>query len=586
MASSSPKNHHPRPDDSWRMVEGENDSFDTSILPSLGDSPVPPSSGSTGLPTQPFSQDGMSFGSQDSIRDFATHQDDEQVILREPFRPSMSGLNISNGDGKYRSPDPEFRMPRVDVQSEGTSSGRTVRGVGMDFGGGDQRRMIRRRGTDPTGSPSKQRSDWRRYDMRDHDDYHHRRDHPSGSIFNVLYNVLAWLLGVIALAFGYAQRPLAVLLAIYVSFGGIIIAQNMASRSITSSLSPICRLPGASFFNLPFCPSPDTIITNSNGQSPAPVEFDDLMAVQAQFEQVLEKSSDGISLPFEMKRSETAIRDLRTLVRHSDLQARDELLLEFDGYVDTARQTASDLQKFNTHVGSAVDAVISINRWTSRYIDTLAPESDEDVSSGSLIGWTTWLFHPFQPAVDHMFNERILLNKYIEHTSLVSERISILILEAQAVLRLVTKAEDHLSLIYDISSRSSADTAERRDSILGSLWSIIGGNSAQLKSLSQQLALLRQVDGQRSSTVAQVSALILELEAIQAGLSDLRDRVAEPALLQGTNRPTIPLTVHIETIDRGVERLEDARRRIRAAENDRLRDALVKGGLRYERVID
>ncbi|KAH6990920.1 hypothetical protein BKA56DRAFT_573409 [Ilyonectria sp. MPI-CAGE-AT-0026] len=599
MSSSSPRRRQPRVEDSWRMVEGENDSFDTNILPSLDDSPLlPPSSDSTGLPTQPFSQDGLSFASQDSIRDFAAHPDDEQVILREPFRPSLSGINVSaSGSSAFRTPDPEFRMPRVDIDSEGTGSGRTTRGLGIGFGGRDDGGAVRRRGNVSLGSPSKQRSGRRRYDDQDSNyrgrEYREERrtfwGQLAGSFPTVILASLSWLFGVITLAFRYAQRPLAVLLAVYLSFGGIIIAQNMATRSISASLSPLCRLPGVTLLNIPFCPSRDTIITDPSGQPPAPVEFDDLMTVQAQFEQVLEKSADGVSLPFEMKRSETAIRDLRSLVRHSDLQARDELLLEFDGYVETARRTASDLQKFNTHVGSAVDAVISINRWTSRYIDTLAPESpDNPISpSTSLIGWTSWLFHPFQPTVDHMFNERILLDKYIEHTALVSERIATLILEAQAILRLLTKAEDHLALIYDITSRSSADTAQRRESVLWTIWTLVGANSARLNSLAQQLSLLRQVDSQRSSAVAQVSALILELEAIQAGLGDLRDRVAEPALLQGTTGPSIPLTVHIETIDRGVERLEDARRRIRAAENDRVRDALASGGLRDgERMID
>ncbi|KAH7156395.1 hypothetical protein EDB81DRAFT_389122 [Dactylonectria macrodidyma] len=597
MSSSSPRRRQPRVEDSWRMVEGENDSFDTNILPSLGDSPLAPPSSSTGLPTQPFSQDGLSFESQDSIRDFAAHPDDEQVILREPFRPSLSGIDVSaSANSAFRTPDPEFRMPRVDIASDGTGSERTIRGLGIGFGGGGEGGAMRRRGNVALGSPPKQRSGRRRYD-RDNDDHSHAsrqeqtryRGQLAESFPAFLYSSLLWVLGVIGLAFRYAQRPLAILLAIYLSFGGIIIAQNMATRSISASLSPLCRLPGASFLNIPFCPSRDTIITDPSGQPPAPVEFDDLMTVQAQFEQVLEKSADGVSLPFEMKRSETAIRDLRSLVRHSDLQARDELLLEFDGYVDTARSTASDLQKFNTHVGSAVDAVISINRWTSRYIDTLAPESPDNLSppSTALVGWTSWLFHPFQPTADHMFNERVLLDKYIEHTALVSERIAALILEAQAILRLLTKAEDHLALIYDITSRSSADTAQRRESVLWTLWTLVGANTARLNSLAQQLALLRQVDVQRSSAVAQVSALILELEAIQAGLGDLRDRVAQPALLQDTTGPAIPLTVHIETIDRGVERLEDARRRIRAAENDRVREALASGGLRDgERMID
>uniref|UniRef100_A0A0D2XAZ1 Uncharacterized protein n=1 Tax=Fusarium oxysporum (strain Fo5176) TaxID=660025 RepID=A0A0D2XAZ1_FUSOF len=456
-----------RPEDSWRFVEGENDSFDTSILPSLGESSPPTSSGN--IPSQPFSQGNLSFASQDSIRDFGADPDDEQVILREPFRPSLSRASVSaNGERVFRSPDPEFHMPRIDTASEGSSrSERTIRGLGIEYGGNEV----------PAGGDG------------------------------------------------------------------------------------------------------------------LPVEFDDLMNVQSKFEQVLEKSSDGVSLPFEMKRSETAIRDLRSLVRHSDLQARDELLFEFDGYIDTARQTSSDLQKFNTHVGSAVDAVISINRWTSRYLDTLSPETDDGKSISSpspILGWASWLFHPFQPTTDHIFNERVLLDKYIEHTALVSDRIATLILEAQAVLRLLTKAEDHLMLIYDISSRSSADTASRRENVLWNIWTLVGANSNQLNSLSRQLALLRQVDAQRSSAVAQVNALILELESIQAGLGDLRDRVAEPEVLRNGigSGPPIPLSVHIETIDRGVERLEDARSRIRAAENDRVRDALARGGVRNEPLLE
>jgi hypothetical protein len=315
-----------------------------------------------------------------------------------------------------------------------------------------------------------------------------------------------------------------------------------------------------------------------------PVEFDDLMAVQDKFEQVLEKSSEGVSLPLEMKRSETTIRDLRTLVRHSEIQAREELVLEFDGYIDLARQSSSDLQRFNTHCGSAVDAVVAINRWTSRFIDSLDPTKD---SEPLLSQWAAWFFYPFQPS-ETGFSERMILDKYIEHTALVSDKISTLILEAQAVLRLLTKAEDHLSLIYDISSRSSANVASRRDQVFRDLWTYLGANNAKLHNLSQQLTLLRRVDAQRSVAVKQVSALILELETIQAGLSDLRDRVAAPELLVdgATKTKSLPLSVHIETIDRGVERLETARRRISAAENDRVREALAKGGLRDEPLIE
>ncbi len=78
----------------------------------------------------------------------------------------------------------------------------------------------------------------------------------------------------------------------------------------------------------------------------------------------------------------------------------------------------------------------------------------------------------------------------------------------------------------------------------------IGGvNRQRLHNLNDQLSLLREVDVQRTDAVKQVSELIVELEKIQAGLGDLRDRVAEPELARG--RANVPLSVHIETINRG-----------------------------------
>jgi hypothetical protein len=293
------------------------------------------------------------------------------------------------------------------------------------------------------------------------------------------------------------------------------------------------------------------------------------MDVQERFEEVLEKSAQGVSLPMEMKRSETSVRDLRTMVRYSNLQSKEELVLEFDGFIDAARTASNDLQKFNTHVGSAVDSVISINRWTSRYIDGLANERD---SRGWLGEWTSWVFSPFQPAV---FSERIVLDKYVEHTSLVSDKIGNLIVEAQAVLRTLSKAEDHLGIIYDFVTRTQKSVQSRKDEILWTLWTLVGANTRHLHNLNSQLSLLRQVDSQRAGAVKQVSELIVELEKIQAGLDDLRDRVAEPELARG--RVEVPLSVHIETINKGVERLEVARTRIRAIENDRIREVLARG---------
>ncbi|KAK0391942.1 hypothetical protein NLU13_1440 [Sarocladium strictum] len=589
---SRSRRREPPVEDSWRIVDGEHDSFDTTILPtSTSDSSdiILTQNSSSSFPSQQYGAP-LGAGSQDSIRDFATHQEDEQVILREPFRPSLPPTPVRGG---LRSLEPQFRMPLVDVEGDrDRRSGRNTRPARATVRDDGVRRrtgkaagaaiQILRRGSDGDYVYGSEDVDKREESVR---------DRLGESLPTALYNVLFWSLSVIGLAFRYAQKPLAILLAIYLSLGSLIIAQNLVTKSLSASLSPLCRIPFApALLHLPFCPDvPSSPFWSSgNGTSP-PVEFDDLMNVQSHFEQVLEKSAEGVSLPLEMKKSETSIRDLRTLVRNSQIQGRDELVLEFDEYIDIARTTASDLQKFNTHVGAAVDSVISINRWTSRYIDSLDPSdtSATQTSPSFMSDFASWIFYPFTPALQP-FDERLLLDKYIEHTSHVSSRISTLILEAQAVLRLLNKAENHLDLIYDITSRNSDSLSTRREQVLWNLWTLVGANNARLADLSAQLRLLRTVDYQRSTAVAQVSALILELEAIQAGLGDLRDRVAEPGLLQGAEGAAgkIPLSVHIETIDRGVERLEAARRRIRAAEDDRVREALSKGGVKDEPLLE
>ncbi|GKT43189.1 uncharacterized protein ColSpa_03370 [Colletotrichum spaethianum] len=573
---------------SWRLVEGgENDSFDTSILPDLEEDEGFLSTDPSQIPSQSFSIGG-SQESHHSVQDFMNKADDERVILRSPFQPTVRrDLN--------RSPDPEFVMPSMRFsaapgsstsprQGSGRSS-RTIRPGDEPYQQQDVRRRAIRQAS--TGSPVKVRrgdsSRGRGYYDETAEEQKTVTERLSESLPGATFNILAWVFNVIGMALGYVQKPLALCLAVWLFFGASIMLQNLVTKSITTSLSPLCRIPGAAYLDLPFCPSLASSTGGNQDSGSSNVEFDDLMNVQSQFEQVLERSADGVSLPMEMKRSESSIRDLRTMVRYSELPQRDELVYEFNEYIDTARLTAADLQKFNVHVGSAVDSVISINRWTSRYLDTLS--ASETTDDGVISQWSSWLFYPFTPTVTP-FSERTLLDKYIEHTAMVSDRISSLIVEAQGVLLLLTKAEEHLNQIYELVTRSSNSVKSRRDEVLWTLWTLVGANNKRLHNLNAQLSLLRQVDRQRSTAVAQVSALIVDLEKIQAGLGDLRDRVAAPELVRDS-AAAIPLTVHIETIDRGVERLEDARQRIRANENDRIREALARGGTKEDdKLID
>ncbi|OTA98706.1 hypothetical protein M426DRAFT_325774 [Hypoxylon sp. CI-4A] len=555
-------------EDSWRMVEGgDNDSFDTAVVqdPFEGDAIV--FSSQSQDRSQPAPSQQTSFDSQDSIRDFYEGADEEDVILKAPFRPSFPPSRNVSMD-KDQTPVPEFFMPNVDAAnspSRGTRrSTKSVQPVAKDA------QLVRRRNNrqDKSNNAIQKQSQEKENEPPQRPSLWHRF---TASAPEFLFEFASWTFGIIRMVFQIAQKPLAIMLAIYLLIGACMFARDMLVKSVTA---PICQIPGVSLFNPSFCS--DSVRSGSQDGSSV-LEFDELMNAQAQFEKVLEDSAQGVSLPMDMKRSEASVRDLRTMVKFSELPTRGELVHEFDNYINVMRDSANSLQMFNTRVGSAVDSVISINRWTSRYIDSMAIA--REANNNAMSRFNGWLFSPFQ--VSH-FDERSLLVKYIEHTALVSDKIHYLTEEAIKILDMLYKGEASLELISEHVVTTGNAVKEEQNEVFWSVWTIVGANNRRLHNLKSQLSLLQQVEVQRQSAVRRLSGLILDLKDIETKISDLRDRVAAPELLG--DQP-IPLTVHIDTINAGVERLEGARSRIRAEENERLQQAMLRSR-EDDRLID
>ena len=387
------------------------------------------------------------------------------------------------------------------------------------------------------------------------------------TVMEVLGNIAEWLFDILAGALKTLKKPISWVLAIYAFAGLLTLVQNLLTSSVYSALSPICRLPGSSFLHLPMCQSSSPALGKD---AAAPVEFDQLMTVQSRFEEVLEQSAAGVSLPLDMKRGETSIRDLRQIVRFSSLGSRNELVLEFDGFIETARIASYDLQKFNSHVGRGVDNVLATARWTQRVLDDLAVKQSSRGVIPSFIN--DKILAPFQPL---QFTESKLLDQYIQHTRIVSEEIETLIAEAQALLQVLQNLEDRLDVIHGISYRDHMHAQVSKDEVLSQLWTLLGGNRAALGKHNKQLELLRHVGEYRKTAWAHVSGTILKLQAMGTELEELRERVGSAEVLRG--RADIPLAVHLESIRLGVERLEQGREAARELERNHLQRVLDRG---------
>lgn len=386
--------------------------------------------------------------------------------------------------------------------------------------------------------------------------------HNSRSILDIATLVGTWMIDVIGKALSTLKTPISLILAGYMLVGLLLVMRNLFTSSIYSALSPICRIPGSSFLHLPMCQMVASV--KYQDSEPPPVHFDDLMAVQSKFEAVLEETAGGVSLPLDMKRSEASIRDLRQIVRHSALRSRNELVLEFDGFVETARIASYDLQKFSSHVGRSVDNILSTARWTKRVLDGIV---DLESSRGTISKFFGHRYlAPFQPM---RFNEDAVLTNYVTHTRLVEEEIHRLIAEAQALLRVLQNLEDRLDVIHGIAVRDNIHLQNSKADLLAQLWTMAGGNRQKIGKFDSQLRLLGHVATYRKSAIAYVSGTMIKLQGMSAELEELRDRVGGVELLGG--RRGIPLSVHIENIELGVERLEQGRNRAKEIESDVLR---------------
>ena len=391
----------------------------------------------------------------------------------------------------------------------------------------------------------------------------------SDTVYAFIKPILSFVYDVLSSALHKVKTPISYGLAIYLLLGLSVLLRNLLTSSIYTALSPICRFPGASLLNLPICAPSSS--RSYKGANPPPVEFDQLMNVQSKYEAILEASAGGVSLPLDMKRGEASVRDLRQVVRYSQLSSRDELVFEFDGFVDTARVASYDLQKFNSHVGRGVDNILSTARWTKRVLDDFAIR---DSSKGAVTSFVSEkLFSPFQPI---KFTEDKLVDQYIHHTRVVEEELHRLIMEAQALLLVLQNLEDRLDTIHGIAVRDNLHAKGSHDEVLQQLWTMLGGNRSKLGKYDSQLKLLQQVNAYRQSAFAHVSGTILKMQAMSSELEELRERVGSAGTLRNTVR--IPLAVHIENIELGVQRLEIGRGNAKKMENEILKKTLDRGG--------
>jgi hypothetical protein len=90
----------------------------------------------------------------------------------------------------------------------------------------------------------------------------------------------------------------------------------------------------------------------------------------------------------------------------------------------------------------------------------------------------------------------------------------------------------------------------------------VGANRAKLSNFASHKSLLSSVGQYRSTAAVQVGGTLVQLERLASDLDELRERVATPILVNNEDGvASIPIEVHVMTLQKGVQRLAESRGR-------------------------
>lgn len=137
------------------------------------------------------------------------------------------------------------------------------------------------------------------------------------SVFTFFFRFIGDVFGT---AISIIRKPLSVLFSFYILAVIIAYAYQFAQTSIYIALSPLCKIPGVSLLDAPFCDYNPS--KTRNGGKRGGGDFPELINLQSNFGSILENSVGSSHMALDLKNSEVAVRDLSTLVRVSELLCR------------------------------------------------------------------------------------------------------------------------------------------------------------------------------------------------------------------------------------------------------------------------
>lgn len=138
--------------------------------------------------------------------------------------------------------------------------------------------------------------------------------------------IALWILDTLKIVMRLVRFPASVfvvgLIAAMITGHSVAFLSGLMSKAIFAPFSTLPSMPSiSSICGLPMVSVLCQLPVNPQQRSP-PVKFDEMMKVQAKFQEVMMSSAECAPLPFEMLRGQGALRHLSTLIEYSSLRSK------------------------------------------------------------------------------------------------------------------------------------------------------------------------------------------------------------------------------------------------------------------------
>ncbi|PVG01093.1 hypothetical protein CPB86DRAFT_781993 [Serendipita vermifera] len=362
------------------------------------------------------------------------------------------------------------------------------------------------------------------------------------------------ILDITKMALQLLKQPIAFVLVGYLLIVMISYTAHYVASLVLQGLMPLCSLPLISM--VPICSRIPSTRNSSGGRAGGTYvqepRYMDLVELQTRFEAIMESTGMDTNLAMDLKNSEMAVRDLNTLVKLSDIVSKDLLASSLDEFVSSAKEASRHLSKLDAGVGGAVDSILAMDDYAIKTLESLDRQEKEKTALSSIL-------FPFSSSAS---TRKQLIQTFNQAAGILESNLRRLIETSVATTTILNQLESQLLVIHEIVSREEGKVKAGRDEVLGDLWTYVGANRAKLSNFASHKSLLSQVGHYRSSAAVQVGGTLVQLERLSSDLDELRERVATPVLLDSQDGiPSIPIEVHVMTLQKGVQRLAESRGR-------------------------